>query len=1191
MASWLAERGEVAGGARRRKLEDATMAARLGEWRRRGLEGEALARAAAEPLGATVDAACGACLRGAAEAAPAHATAQLRWAEFCYRAGMAPPAKGGGDDDAAAAAELAALRSAVRGYFRYLQLREEGADPLADEVAVPLRLLRLLLRHAATLGGEFDEALKKTPALAWRGVVPQLFARLAHPEPLVRAHVQALLVAIGRRLPELVLYPAIVGGGSDDDGDAAAGGASGGGDGSGGGAADGGEEGDDDDDDGDERKRQMRAICRSLATEGRGGVAALYAQLDTVIRELRRVTLLPEEHLAAGLQALQSDAHARVQTLNDEAARVGANDKLPADEKRRILREKYTAVMGPVLAELEAHAAALSAAPATPHEDSFARGALRELRRAISVFRQPLAANFAKCWAPLAALQRELSATLRAPRLSLDLISPRLARLRASAVPMPGLAAGVAPSEAEHDGVAGDEGGRVTLDRLGDAISVLPTKTKPKKLSLIGSDGREYAYLLKGRDDLHLDERIMQFLRVVNGTLRADRRTRAYPSLRARHYAVLPLGPRSGLIQWVQGATPLFALYKASQQRAHAAALLKEKGAKDGGAAGGDGGGGGGDGRRSERPSDLFYAKLMPALAARGISESAPRREWPHDVLRKVLGELTAAAPRDLLSHELWATSADSHAAFAKTQAFARSAAVMSMVGYVIGLGDRHLDNVLLDLRSAELLHIDYSVCFERGLRLKVPETVPFRLTHSMQAALGPAGADGAFASWSEATLRVLRRSRETLLTLLEAFVYDPLVDWESDRGREEQRKGAELSVGLQLAASRVDELRAPLAAWSEQLPSATIALSAAFAANFDAREAAGADDADAAARAAAVAAEQLIAACAARATAADEFVALESDGDGAAGRLAAARAEAEAARDRLALWHAQHEQSASLLRGGWLTQAAAALADAQTSRADRPPVVAALEGGRALVASLVSRELPQLSRLEHDAHAAEGETHAAAAHLLGALDDYAAAAAAALPAAHAAARRSPRRRSCSAAARRPPSTPRRLASAAAAPPRCWRPSTPPPSTPPSPAPSTPTPRTERLAARAAAIEAEVVALQAPGAAAAEQEAARTAVQGVRAHAESALAGTLRGELRRLLRRARRALAAAAAGARGGGRRRRRRGARAGDVRRARADRAARDGSGAPLAAVRARGRRRGRGGGAAGGGRPSRVC
>ena len=189
---------------------------------------------------------------------------------------------------------------------------------------------------------------------------------------------------------------------------------------------------------------------------------------------------------------------------------------------------------------------------------------------------------------------------------------------------------------------------------------MLPTKTKPKKLSLIGSDGREYAYLLKGRDDLHLDERIMQFLRVV-GTLRADRRTRV-PALRARRGA--PARAALGLIQWVQGATPLLRCTRHAAARA--AALLQE----EGGAAGGDGGGG--DEAAGGRPSDLFYAKLMPALAARGISESAPRREWPHDVLRKVLGELTAAAPRDLLSHELWATSADSHAAFAKTQAFAR---------------------------------------------------------------------------------------------------------------------------------------------------------------------------------------------------------------------------------------------------------------------------------------------------------------------------------------------------------------------------------------------------------------------------------------------------------------------------------------------------------------------------------------
>lgn len=63
-----------------------------------------------------------------------------------------------------------------------------------------------------------------------------------------------------------------------------------------------------------------------------------------------------------------------------------------------------------------------------------------------------------------------------------------------------------------------------------------------------------------------------------------------------------------------------------------------------------------------------------------------------------------------------------------------------------------------------------------------MPETVPFRMTHTMQAALGVSGVDGTFSCACEGVLQVLRHSKETLLTLLEAFVYDPLVDWASDR-------------------------------------------------------------------------------------------------------------------------------------------------------------------------------------------------------------------------------------------------------------------------------------------------------------------------------------------------------------------------------------------------------------------------
>ena len=56
----------------------------------------------------------------------------------------------------------------------------------------------------------------------------------------------------------------------------------------------------------------------------------------------------------------------------------------------------------------------------------------------------------------------------------------------------------------------------VTISSIHNTVQILPTKTKPKKLAILGSDGNRYSYLFKGLEDLHLDERIMQFLSIVN---------------------------------------------------------------------------------------------------------------------------------------------------------------------------------------------------------------------------------------------------------------------------------------------------------------------------------------------------------------------------------------------------------------------------------------------------------------------------------------------------------------------------------------------------------------------------------------------------------------------------------------------------------------------------------------------------
>jgi phosphatidylinositol kinase/protein kinase (PI-3 family) len=54
-------------------------------------------------------------------------------------------------------------------------------------------------------------------------------------------------------------------------------------------------------------------------------------------------------------------------------------------------------------------------------------------------------------------------------------------------------------------------------------------------------------------------------------------------------------------------------------------------------------------------------------------------------------------------SSELWTQSVDSGSWWQSTSLYATSLAVMSVIGYIIGLGDRHLDNVLVNLQTGEV--------------------------------------------------------------------------------------------------------------------------------------------------------------------------------------------------------------------------------------------------------------------------------------------------------------------------------------------------------------------------------------------------------------------------------------------------------------------------------------------------------
>ena len=60
-------------------------------------------------------------------------------------------------------------------------------------------------------------------------------------------------------------------------------------------------------------------------------------------------------------------------------------------------------------------------------------------------------------------------------------------------------------------------------------------------------------------------------------------------------------------------------------------------------------------------------------------------------------------------------------------QTWTRTVAVWSMVGHVLGLGDRHGENLLMDMCTGACVHVDFSCLFDKGITLEVPEVVPFR--------------------------------------------------------------------------------------------------------------------------------------------------------------------------------------------------------------------------------------------------------------------------------------------------------------------------------------------------------------------------------------------------------------------------------------------------------------------------------
>lgn len=259
----------------------------------------------------------------------------------------------------------------------------------------------------------------------------------------------------------------------------------------------------------------------------------------------------------------------------------------------------------------------------------------------------------------------------------------------------------------------------------------------PKITDCVGSDGKRYKQLFKNEDDLRQDAVMQQVFTLVNSMLKQDRRA-SKRSLHVRTYSVVPLGPQYGLLEFVPNTVPLLVPLQYTYRIHHEKGQMTPAEARE-----------------------KIYSLEKKSIEERRKGFEEVCKHMPA-VFRFYFLQLYAN-PTALLQSRL---------------NYTRTVATSSIVGHILGLGDRHSSNILLDQQNGEVIHIDFGVAFDQGKMLPIPELVPFRLTQNVIDGMGLNGVEGVFRHGCQETLRVLRGGASVIKTVLEVFKNDPLYDW-----------------------------------------------------------------------------------------------------------------------------------------------------------------------------------------------------------------------------------------------------------------------------------------------------------------------------------------------------------------------------------------------------------------------------
>ncbi|CCG81639.1 putative Phosphatidylinositol 3-and 4-kinase [Taphrina deformans PYCC 5710] len=259
----------------------------------------------------------------------------------------------------------------------------------------------------------------------------------------------------------------------------------------------------------------------------------------------------------------------------------------------------------------------------------------------------------------------------------------------------------------------------------------------PKVLKLRLSDGSICKELVKGgNDDLRQDVVMQQVFVQVDELFKRNRET-SKRKLKIRTYKVLPLATNAGVLEWVLDTKPLQDVLQPVHEKYNV--------------------------------DDWSYSDCRRTIA----EVSKKSRQTRIEAYRRVKQHC-----RPAMRHAFLEMFTDAFNWYHAQLAYTRSTAAISIVGHILGLGDRHLHNILLDTKTGEVVHIDLGIAFEQGKTLPIPERVPFRLTRDIVHGMGILGVEGVFRRCCEFTLEMMRTEQAGITSILDVLKHDPLYSW-----------------------------------------------------------------------------------------------------------------------------------------------------------------------------------------------------------------------------------------------------------------------------------------------------------------------------------------------------------------------------------------------------------------------------